>query len=143
MLIIHPGRAVCGIYALCIDNRVVYVGKSRDLQNRAKAHKTSILHSNDAWYPLARDFHERGHVITMKVLATTEYKFLEQTELEYIQKLKPLFNQQGLGENGYKPMEYETAVNKLFLGYRPPMKKQAAPEPQKNWFGEEIEFRKW
>lgn len=40
-------------------------------------------------------------------------------------------------------MEYETAVNKLFLGYRPPMKKQTAPEPQKNWFGEEIEFRKW
>jgi hypothetical protein len=64
-------------------------------------------------------------------------------EEEYIYKLKPIFNQQGLGETEYKPMEYEDAVNKLFLGYRPPMKKQTAREPQKNWFGEEIEFRKW
>lgn len=123
MLIIHPGRAVCGIYALCIDNRIVYVGKSRDLVHRAKAHQTSILHSNDAWYPLAREFHERGHVFTMKVLATPEYKDLGKVEDEYIQKLKPIFNQQGLGKAGYKPMEYETAVNKLFLGYRPPMTK--------------------
>jgi hypothetical protein len=122
MLIIHPGHAVCGIYALCIDNCIVYVGKSRDLPNRAKAHKINILHSNDTWYPLARDFHERGHVFTMEVLATPEYKDLDSTEIEYIQKLKPLFNQHGLGEAGYKPMEYEDAVNKLFLGYRPPMK---------------------
>ena len=143
MLLIYAKGAVSGIYALCIDGHVVYVGKSRDLVNRAKAHQTSILHSNDAWYPLAREFHERGHVFTMKVLATPEYKDLGKAEAEYIQKLKPLFNQQGLGERGYKPMEYETAVNKLFLGYRPPMKKQTAPEPQKNWFGEEIEFRRW
>ena len=143
MLIIHPGHAVCGIYALYIDNCIVYVGKSRDLPNRAKAHKTNILHSNDAWYPLARDFHERGHVITMKILTTTEYKFLEKLEEEYIHKLKPLFNQQGLGKEGYKPMEYETAVNKLFLGYRPPMIKQTKQEQNKEWFGEEYTFRKW
>lgn len=143
MLLIYAKGAMSGIYALCIDGRVVYVGKSRDLVNRAKEHQTHILHSNDAWYPLAREFHERGHVFTMKVLATPEYKDLGNTEIEYIQKLKPIFNQQGLGKAGYKPMEYETAVNKLFLGYRPPMKKQTVQEPQKNWFGEEIEFRKW
>ena len=143
MLMIYANSATVGIYALLIDGRIVYIGKSRDLPNRAKAHQTNILHSEDTWYPLAREFHERGHVFTMKVLATPEYKDLDSTEVEYIQKLKPIFNQQGLGENGYKPMEYETAVNKLFLGYRPLMKKQVAPEPQKNWFGEEIEFRKW
>lgn len=143
MLLIYAKGAVSGIYALCIDNRVAYVGKSRDLVNRAKAHQTSILHSNDAWYPLAREFHERGHVFTMKVLATPEYKDLGKVEDEYIQRLKPLFNQRGLGKDGYKPIEYETAVNKLFLGYRPPMKKQTAREPQKNWFGEEMEFRRW
>ena len=143
MLLIYAKGAVSGIYALCIDGRIVYVGKSRDLVKRAKTHQTYILRSNDAWYPLAREFHERGHVFTMKILATPEYKDLGKVENEYIQKLKPLFNQQGLSGAGYKPMEYETAVNRLFLGYRPPMKKQTMPEPDKNWFGEEIKFRKW
>lgn len=40
-------------------------------------------------------------------------------------------------------MEYETAVNKLFLGYRPPMIKQTKQEQNKEWFGEEYTFRKW
>lgn len=39
-------------------------------------------------------------------------------------------------------MSYDYAVNKLFLGYRPPMTKQNKKE-EKNWFGEEIKFRKW
>ena len=80
MLLIYAKGAISGIYALCIDGRIVYVGKSRDLVNRAKAHQTSILHSNDAWYPLAREFHERGHIITMRVLATPSYYDLDKTE---------------------------------------------------------------
>lgn len=39
-------------------------------------------------------------------------------------------------------MSYDYAVNKLFLGYRPPMTKKTNKE-EKNWFGEEIQFRKW
>lgn len=143
MLMIYANGATVGIYALLIDGRIVYVGKSRDLPNRAKTHQTNILHSNNAWYPLAKEFHERGHVFTMKILTTCEYKDLDKIEEEYIHKLKPLFNYQSLGKDGYKPIDYETAVNKLFLGYRPPMKKQTTQESQKNWFGEEIKFRKW
>lgn len=78
----------------------------------------------------------------MKILATPEYKDLERVEKEYIQKLKPLFNSQHMGEEGYKTLSYDYAVNKLFLGYRPPMTKQK-PEEENNWFGEEIQFRKW
>ena len=48
-----------------------------------------------------------------------------------------------MGEKGYKPMSYDVAVNKLFLGYRPPMRKHKKPQEEKNWFGEEIQFRKW
>lgn len=138
MLLIYAKGTITGIYALCIDNRVVYVGKSENLPLRARSHQTNILHSDKVWYPLAREFHERGHIITMKILATPEYKDLNKTEEEYIQKLKPLFNHQGRGKDGYKPMEYETAVNRLFLGYRPPAK-QDEPKMQKSWFGEKIE----
>lgn len=57
MLMIHANGATMGIYAICIDGRVVYVGKSRDLINRAISHKTCINTSNKNWYPLAREFH--------------------------------------------------------------------------------------
>ena len=143
MILIYAGKTTMAVYALCIDERIVYVGKSRDLVNRADAHRTKILNSDELWYPLARDFHERGHTITMKILATPSYYDLDKTEKEYIQKLKPLFNFQNMGEKGYKPMSYDVAVNKLFLGYRPPMRKYKKPQEEKNWFGEEIKFRKW
>jgi len=42
MLIIHPDHSVCGIYALCINNRIVCIGKNRDLPNRAKATKELV-----------------------------------------------------------------------------------------------------
>ena len=46
-----------------------------------------------------------------------------------------------MGEDAYQTMEYDYAVNKLFLGYRPPMTTKKKEEP--GWFGEEIKFRKW
>ena len=77
----------------------------------------------------------------MRVLATPEYKDLDKAEKEFIDKVKPLFNYQN-NENKYESIDYEYAVNKLFLGYRPPIKKKKETQ-QKNWFGEEIKFRKW
>ena len=142
MIMIYAGKTTRAIYAICIDGRIVYVGKSDNLVNRADSHRSKILNSNELWYPLAREFHKRGHCITMKILATPEYKDLNKTEQEYIQKLKPLFNCVGMGKDAYQAMEYDYAVNKLFLGYRPPMTKQKNKE-EKNWFGEEIKFRKW
>jgi excinuclease UvrABC nuclease subunit len=92
MIMIYAGKTTTAIYAICIDGHIAYVGKSRDLRSRADNHRTKILNSEDGWYPLARDFHQRGHVITMKVLATPPYCDLDKTEKEYIHKLKPLFN---------------------------------------------------
>ena len=142
MIMMYAGEAKIGVYGIYIDNRLVYVGKSKDLRTRSDTHRTRILHSNDVWYPLARDFHQRGHILTLKVLEQTSLEDLEKTETKYIQKLKPLFNCIGMGEDAYQTMEYDYAVNKLFLGYRPPMTKQKNKE-EKNWFGEEIQFRKW
>ena len=143
MILIYAGKTTMAVYALCIDGRIAYVGKSRDLVNRADTHRTKILNSNDQWYPLAREFHQRGHVITMKVLATPSYYDLDAVEKEYIQKLKPLFNNQNLGKDGYKPMSYDYAVNRLFLSYRLPMTKLEEKKKEPGWFGEEIQFRKW
>ena len=77
MIMIYAGKTTTAIYAICIDGRVAYVGKSRNLRNRADNHRTKILNSEDGWYPLARDFHQRGHVITMKILATPSYYDLD------------------------------------------------------------------
>lgn len=142
MLMLYADSATPGIYAICIDDRIVYVGKTRDLYARAKTHKSNILNSNEVWYPLARDFHQRGHLFTMKILAKPEYKDLDKTEKEFIEKFKPLFNCQGMSEKGYQSISYDIAVNKLFLGYRPPLIK-VKEEPKDSWFGEQMTFRKW
>ena len=143
MLSIYAGKTTMAVYALCIDERIVYIGKSKSLADRADTHRSKILNSNELWYPLMREFHQRGHFITMKILATPAYKDLEKIEKEYIQKLRPLFNTQNLGDAGYKPIPYDYAVNKLFLGYRPPMTKKPIIQQEAAWFGEEIKFRKW
>lgn len=57
MILIYAGKTTMAVYALCIDNRIVYVGKSRNLVNRADTHRSNILNSDEQWYPLARDFH--------------------------------------------------------------------------------------
>lgn len=143
MIRIYAGKITMAIYALCIDGHIVYVGKSKNLVNRADTHRSKILNSNELWYPLAREFHERGHTITMKVLATPTYWDLDKTEKEYIQKLKPLFNFQNMGKDGYKPIGYDEAVNKLFLGYRPPVNTHKKASETKSWFGEKIHFQRW
>lgn len=47
MILIYAGKTTMAVYALCIDGRIAYVGKSRDLVNRADTHRTKILNSND------------------------------------------------------------------------------------------------
>ena len=90
MLLIYAKGAVSGIYALCIDGRVVYVGKSRD-QSR-KEHQTHILHRS--WY-LASSMN--GHVFTIKSCHTSKDLGTEMNSQSPSIK--------GLGKAGYKPME--------------------------------------
>ena len=49
------GKAKCGVYAIYIDDKVVYVGESIDLPNRIYDHEKGIRTGKGAapWYYLA------------------------------------------------------------------------------------------
>lgn len=81
-----------GVYTISIDGKIVYVGESSDLWNRAKQHRSNILNSNKVWYPLCRKFCERGHNITFKVVEAVEPQLLREKEKQYIAVYHPMFN---------------------------------------------------
>ena len=145
MIGIYSSSTRSGVYAICIDGHIAYVGQSADLWSRAASHYYNILHNDTLWYPLAREFHERGHYISMKILATPPEKDLLKIEKEYILKLKPLFNSQHRETQEYKTLDYGAAVDKLFLGYRPPVAKTPIQkqQPEEAWFGDKITIRRW
>lgn len=143
MLDISSYGAKCGIYAICIDYKIVYIGQSADLWTRAKQHYNSILSSTRMWYPLAREFHNRGHKITMRVLEQVKPNELQERERKYIAAYNPLFNSQYKQEK-YTPIPYNEAVNTLKLAYRAPNPKREIPKNiETDWFGDKIEFRRW
>ena len=143
MLDISSYGAKCGIYAICIDYKVVYIGQSADLRTRAKQHYNSILSSTRMWYPLVREFHNRGHKITMRVLEQTKPDELYDREKKYIAAYNPLFNSQYAQEK-YSPIPYNEAVNTLKLAYHAPNPKHEIPKNiETDWFGEEYTFRRW
>ena len=60
-----------GIYCICIDNIIVYIGQSKHLSQRAYSHKLNIRKGeNDktAWYNIANQFYLRGHDFSFRIL---------------------------------------------------------------------------
>ena len=132
-----------GIYTISIDGKIVYIGKSSDLWNRAKQHRYNILHSNEAWYPLCRKFCERGHNITFKVVAALEQNKLRDAEKQCIAQCCPIFNLQDNPQKFTGKFDYLEAAEYLGLTPRPfiGIKEIQQRELAKNmgWFGS-IEF---
>lgn len=132
-----------GIYAISIDGKIVYVGESSNLWNRAKQHRTSILNSNELWYPLCRKFCERGHNITFRVIEAVEPQKLREKEKEYIAIYHPLFNLQNnsqkiTGNFDYlKAIEYLELTPRPFIGIKEIQQREMAKI--RGWFGQ-IEF---
>ena len=66
-----------------------------------------------------------------------------EVESKYIDELDPIFNIEGCRKDKKRPADYDTAVQILGLKPRPPVIEVKIEQSQKNWFGEEIKFRKW
>lgn len=132
-----------GIYTISIDGKIVYVGESSDLWNRAKQHRYNILNSNEVWYPLCRKFCERGHNITFKVVEAVEPRLLREKEKQYITVCHPMFNLQNNHQKFTGKFDYLEAAEYLGLTPRPfiGIKEIQQRELAKNmgWFGS-VEF---
>ena len=135
MIALSPHSTDVAIYAICIYNKIAYIGKSKNLWNRVSAHKTGIAHSDKVWYPLARECHKRGHWITLKILDKPQVKELSKKEQQYITQFNPYFNIQ-LSKNHYlDSSNYDSTVKALGIKWLPPIVEQELPK-RFNWFGE-------
>ena len=143
MIDIHSYSNDSGIYGIYIDNVLVYIGKTINFHQRFSEHAANIRHSNTVWYPLIREFDRRGHNIEARIIEKIPIRAMKEKELEYINNLQPVFNTQGCSKEKQRPTAYDTAVFILGIIPKPPTIETKIEQPKKNWFGEEIEFRKW
>lgn len=129
-----------GIYSISIDGRVVYIGQSTDLYNRALSHRYNILNSQELWYPLIKKFLERGHEISFNVIESVNPKNLKQKERDYIFLYQPLFNQQLSTNKQRIPYNYLEAIQVLKLKQQPYLGIEIIQKEElakaKGWFGE-------
>ena len=101
-----------GIYALVLNGRIIYIGKSINLYRRLNEHRLSILkaikkplkgYPNRKYNYIASAINQHGATITyiiLKQLSSADKKQLDQWETFFIQKYHPQFNIEKNGEDG-------------------------------------------
>ena len=132
-----------GIYGIYIDDKIVYIGQSKQLSTRAQTHERNIRKGakwNGDWYLIANQFYLHGHKIEFKVLEEVPLDQLIKTEERYIQAIQPIFNTRKNDRNCQIPTDYVTVANilnievKPFIGLDKMICKDRAE--QLGWFGE-------
>ena len=111
-----------GIYGIFIDNKLVYIGQSKQLSTRAQTHERGIRgnhYHNSNWYSIAHQFYLHGHDITFRVLEEVESNSLIETEERYINNLQPIFNTKKNGKYEKIPTDYEKVVSLLKINTKP------------------------
>ena len=107
-----------GIYKITNNlNGKVYIGQSTDVEQRLLQHKTSLMNSNTAWYPLARK--ESNSIKDFSFEALQECKLYELDELEeywinYYDSVKNGYNLREIKhQNGYFTIEVDITKEEL------------------------------
>lgn len=142
MIFDTKGKEV-GIYAICIDDKIAYIGQSKQISVRAQTHERNIRkgqREQGNWYPLAKQFYEHGHNIELKILEEVEQSKLVEIEEKYINTLQPIFNTKKNSHCETIPTSYKIAADLLGIKTRPyvgtdeMIRKDRAK--QMGWFGE-------
>lgn len=83
-----------GIYCIKVDNCIVYVGKSNDIEGRVRQHWKAIYNKDNKEnkYQLLRDCGGRSHPITFWLLEQCEENKLNEAEKFWIKFIKPCLN---------------------------------------------------
>ena len=101
-----------GIYALVLNGRIIYIGKSINLYRRLNEHRLAILkalkkplkgYPNRKYNYIASAVKQHNATITyiiLKQLSSADKKQLDQWETFFIQKYHPQFNIEKNGEDG-------------------------------------------
>ena len=101
-----------GIYALVLNGRIIYIGKSINLYRRLNEHRLAILkalkkplkgYSNRKYNYISSAVSHHGATITymvLKHLDNADKKQLDKWETFFIQQYHPQFNIEKNGEDG-------------------------------------------
>ena len=92
----HPG-----IYSISIDDRLVYIGKSKNMLRRLAQHWVGINTESERKYRILSEAKNHGHKVSFHVLHYAEELIpfrideeLGEKEGEFIRELKPALNTQ-------------------------------------------------
>lgn len=137
------GNVKCGIYAIYIDDIIVYVGKSINLPYRVHEHEMGIKSGKGtaSWYYIANQFYIRNFTFSMKVLEEADEEDILEKEEEYIRKYRPIFNERiNFKEKKSVPRNYIETSQLLGLELRKPINLQQIENEERalksGWFGE-------
>ena len=87
--------AAAGIYTIGVADKVVYVGKSKDMLNRICNHIQHIKDETEGHkYKLLKGIQNRGYTITFNVLEYCGNENLDEKEVYWINEIKPYLNSQ-------------------------------------------------
>ena len=76
---------VSGIYAITIDNRIVYIGQARNMESRTRGHIRHMINGyKTKKYGLVNDVRLLGHVVDCREVEKCEIDELSRREQAYI-----------------------------------------------------------
>lgn len=84
-----------GIYAITVDDCIVYVGMSKDMRQRCSQHiynTQNAMLNEEHKYLLLLAANLGGHKIDCMVLEFCDEEYLRKREAEYISLLEPILN---------------------------------------------------
>lgn len=85
-----------GIYCICVNNKVIYVGKSKNMLDRIEQHihQMMLQFPKESKYIVLQGLRERGYSITFEVLEYADAADLKEREAFWINYYMPTLNTQ-------------------------------------------------
>lgn len=111
-----------GIYCIKVDDKIVYVGKSRNMLRRIAQHYVGIQRQAEKKYRILAEARRKGHMIGFDVLYyaensrwTDRLAEIGEKEGEYIRKYAPILNTQIPKEEDWHKFDVNTLDVKSIL----------------------------
>lgn len=108
---------ICGIYK--ITNTITgdfYIGSSKDVKRRWRAHKSSSRWNEHPNYPMYIDMKQYGvDKFEFQILEEVEEASLKETEQQFIEEMQPTYNNRNAdGLDTERKKEYHKVYNKEY-----------------------------
>ena len=102
-----------GIYAILLDGKIVYIGKSINILKRMAQHYVGIRLQSEHKYEILAQAAQQGHQIRFRVLCYTEN--IDTAEGELIRQYKPPLNYQIPKEENWRQYDLNPLARTITL----------------------------